>query len=663
MLPRVNTWLVVVLGLALAPACKQPTGNDSTQDSSVAVETDADGDGIQDIHEGDGDPDGDGIPNYLDTDSDGDGVSDALEAGDDDPLTLPVDSDRDGLQDFLDLDSDSNCLGDREEGPADTDPLADLDYDGLPDMCDFDDDGDGISDVDEGSPDGCVPYDTDGDGTPDHQDADSDGDGIPDSVEAPDGELLDTDGDGTADFRDLDSDGDGINDAAEAPDGVTDTDGDGIWDHLDSDSDGDGLEDGEELYTYGTDPLDDDTDGDGLPDGGEVLLETDPLDPTDAPDVIYVEIHAREDCEQTVSIDLGVNRADVAFLLDTTASMMDEAEALTTAFGSIVGRLDETIDDMAFAFAQFEDYPLVSTGASTTGALAFRPRQQITTEPELVQDALGDIEFHAGGIAGDYPESPIEAVYQALSGAGHDLYCDGTYQFDEDVLPFYASSDDPFGGTGGQNADDTTPGTGTLGGMGFREHSVPIVVYAADDAMKDADSASEWEMPYGCPSDAGSSDVVDAAAELGAYLIGVCSPGQDSCRPQMEELARSTGSMADLDGDGFFDDELVFDWDTDHDDATELLAGAIEDLVGALQYDELSLEVDSDPEGFVMGITPSSVDVSGLSNEEVTIDFVVELRGVVAADEAGYHTVVLGALGDGEIWVDEVVLVIRVLAF
>ena len=81
----------------------------------VADQNDADTDGIIDIHEGSEDPDEDGKINSDDKDSDGDVIRDAVESGDDDPKTLPVDSDGDGVADFLDLDSDNNCIGDEIE--------------------------------------------------------------------------------------------------------------------------------------------------------------------------------------------------------------------------------------------------------------------------------------------------------------------------------------------------------------------------------------------------------------------------------------------------------------------------------------------------------------------------------------------------------------------
>jgi hypothetical protein len=82
--------------------------------TSLPEAMDTDGDGIPDDLEGDGDPDGDGTPNYLDDDSDGDGLDDSYEG--------TADPDFDGTPNFLDLDSDNDGVSDQEEVSAGTDP-------------------------------------------------------------------------------------------------------------------------------------------------------------------------------------------------------------------------------------------------------------------------------------------------------------------------------------------------------------------------------------------------------------------------------------------------------------------------------------------------------------------------------------------------------------
>ena len=264
------------------------TDKDGTPDF---LDLDADGDGILDSIELNGDMDGDQHPNYRDGDSDGDGVSDSVEKF--------GDMDTDGKPNFLDLDSDGDGLSDQYEGlnlcfdcgrvdnnddgyddRAQQDskyPAVDTDKDGAYDFLDLDSDNDGIPDAIEAGNDPKNPVDTDQDGTPDFRDIDSDNDGIPDAIEAgADPSVpVDTDQDGTPDFRDLDSDNDGITDAIEAgadPTKPLDTDGDGIYDFRELDSDNDGISDNIEKGPTAT-PVD--TDKDGTPDYRDIDSDND----------------------------------------------------------------------------------------------------------------------------------------------------------------------------------------------------------------------------------------------------------------------------------------------------------------------------------------------------------------------------------------------------
>ncbi len=133
---------------------------------------------------------------------------------------------------------------------------------------------------------------------------DTDGDGLTDLQEEfyeTDREVDDTDEDGLSDFDELvefgtdpllrDTDDDGINDSNEIfvyeSDPLNlDTDGDILYDGgelvhnsdiLNPDSDGDGISDGEEVYFVETEPDDPDTDGDGISDFDELVNGTNPL--------------------------------------------------------------------------------------------------------------------------------------------------------------------------------------------------------------------------------------------------------------------------------------------------------------------------------------------------------------------------------------------------
>ncbi|NOY24490.1 MAG: hypothetical protein GXP62_01320 [Oligoflexia bacterium] len=640
------------------------TGTSSTDAGATGTGADYDGDTILDLDEGTDDADADGLPNFQDDDSDGDTIKDFIEAGDSDLLTLPIDSDGDSTPDYLDLDSDNNCISDElEKNPTGTGP-GDTDGDGVPDYADPDNDGDGISDIIEigGS---CAITDTDLDGTPDYMDTDSDNDGIGDIFEAGTNEYesnpVDTDGDGVPDYLDQDSDDDGISDADES--GVSsvdqeprDTDGDGSYDFADTDSDGDGLSDRDELYLYLTDPYDADTDGDGFSDGGEIAAGTDPLDDTSVIDGIYVEVGERTETEEQFDFDVQIQMGDIGFLVDTTCSMSGTASAMAGEFSQIVTQLALSIPDAEYAFSTFDDYAYAGYGSSSYGDKPFYLRKQITSSTSQVQTEMSAFEIHGGS---DAPEASMEALVQASVGGGYDQNCNSVYDNSTDIRPFFASSDDPFGGLGGENWSASPPGGGDIGGMGFRDFALPIIVYASDTYMRDPENG--YGTPNGCPADAGFSDVVSGMSDLGGYLIGICT-NSTLCTPQMEDLAGATGSYADTDGDGVIDNPLVFEWSGSSEDFRSTIVQAIENLINSIQFDRVALEVVGDEWGFVTSIDPEAYDnVSELGAGSTTLSFTLNFRGVVAATtEDQLFGMTLNVIGDDTILLDTLDIIVVV---
>ncbi len=651
-----------VLAMLALLGCEGGKGGE-TGDTQPIVESgfeDADGDGIIDGHESMvEDTDGDGLPDAQDTDSDGDGISDEVEAGDPDPLTMPVDSDSDGVPDYQDPDSDNNCVPDSEEGSEDADG------DGRGDASDLDNDDDGILDAIEIGDD-CSAPDTDADGTPDYQDRDADGDGVGDAWEAGTNEFetepQDTDGDGTPDYLDNDSDGDGYGDSAEGGVSSTteeprDTDGDGNYDFQDEDADGDSLPDAEE-DSHGTDPYDDDTDNDGYGDGGEVVAGTDPTDPDSIIDGLYVTVPERSEVEEIFTFDLAIQMGDVALLMDATGSMDEEVEAMTNEFSAIVAELTELLPDAHYGWATYNDYPYPPFGVAGSDE-TFWLRQQLTDDAGKVQRALERTEAISTGA--DDPAAGMEALYQGATGAGWDLNCDGMYDEDTDILPFRAQPSDPFNGAAGQWYDASDDSTGDIGGYGFREYALPIIVYATDNYLRDPDSDDDIYngAPGGCPIDAGYGDALSAIQDIGAFLIAV------SCEsiigvPQMETLAEATDSYADTDGDGNADDKLVFTWFGSDAEFRETVTTAIDDLVSAIRFNSIALEIEGDEWGFVTSISPESYTIDGELVGE-TVNFTLTFRGVVAATtEDQLFGLTLNVIGDGSILLDTLDLVIVV---
>lgn len=260
-----------------------------------------------------------------------------------------------------------------------------------------------------------------------------------------------------------------------------------------------------------------------------------------------------------------------------------------------------------------------------------------------------------GGTNSEY--TVIEGLYQALTGDGYDLNCDGVYDEDQDVPPFIASPTDAFGGTAPGSRDETLPGGGTLGGMGFREGAVPVLVYVTAGLLLDPDDGDR--SPGGCPLDAGSEDLIDVADEMGAFVVGV----KATFDPIMEHeaLAREGGWLLDKDGDGTNDDLALYTafasdiyWIND-----ELIA-AVEDVIesGLLYrvYDEVRPVVATDELGLVSGITPSSY-TSVDTETTAELEFAIQLTAPPSVAEATQTTIVVEIVADGQVLATEDILV------
>ncbi|MDI1451073.1 hypothetical protein [Polyangium sp. 6x1] len=491
---------------------------------------DADFDGISDDVEGKEqgvDTDGDGTPDYLDTDSDNDSLPDALEGqtasvG----CAHPQNSDGTAPPDFRDTDSDDNGLPDALEIYPDQTPYdpqkpapnpADTDGDGVPDYADPDNDDDSLPDTVELSM--GVAVNTDGDVLPDLSDADSDNDTIGDAFEG----LADPDGDGVPAFRDSDSDNDGLSDMCEAgplhmvADPPPDADSDGKYDFLDLDADADGILDKDEdinlncmLDPFETDRTKADTDGDGTSDLIERELGSDPRDPFVTPGTlgkfyfVLPYLGAPSPAENIVPLRTNLNQGDVAFLVDTTATMGGEIQNLKSNLGAIIAKLKASIPDLAVGIAGFDDFP---TG--TYGTAGVDQPFYVAGSTGYVSTTLADnlaavlsLNVHDGG---DNPESHIAAMYRALT----DAYL---------LWP------------GGQLTPAGAP-SGRYGTLRFRDGALPILVPITDapfhNGRRSIDASNLHDAydfnglpPFPTPT---VDTLITTMKQRGARLIGISS--------------------------------------------------------------------------------------------------------------------------------------------
>jgi hypothetical protein len=619
----------------IGPDPNNPIDSDGDGIADI-FDDDSDNDGIPDAIEGAGDADGDGIPNYLDDDSDGDGWLDSQEGYEDidgDGLGnfLDTDSDGDGIPDSTDPDVDGDGISnDTEFGPGGQSNPVDSDGDGTPDFYDTDSDGDGIPDIVEGE------GDPDGDGIPNYLDQDSDGDGVPDTDEGYD----DIDGDGIPNFLDLDSDGDGIPDGEDTDydgdgipndqEGTGDSDGDGIPDYADADSDNDGILDIDEIED-GTNPYNPDTDGDGWTDLQEQICGSDPQDPLSTCDDTGISVQVPGNLTSTLNVDFEtqIQLGDVMFILDETGSMQGTLDNVKNNFGTVATQVAAYIPDLTFGVASFDDYNYGRMGSGSDKP--FHHRQQQTSNLALAQAALNGL--YAGG-GWDWPESTVEALYQSALGTGYDQNCNGSYDLADDVLPFISNPSDPFGGTGGQRYNASVPGTGTydpnlddngdgvpdelgrLGGNGFREGAVPILVYTTDATVRNGGFASAegpkslanfgGPLPTGCQPDAISALLGLSLQGQSAKAIGVAARTSDAVSA-MVTIADFTGSYFDVNGNGTADPGEHMVYSSTSYDIVERVVQGIEEFTENVTYD---LTMVIDPDGVASFPTDAAVTVS-----------------------------------------------------
>jgi hypothetical protein len=613
---------------------------------------DSDGDGIPDSVEGAGDPDGDGIPNFLDLDSDGDGYPDLWEGAED------IDGDGDG--NFIDTDSDGDAS--LEEANGTPQGAGDEDVD-----------GDDISNVDEWGPDLTTPLDSDGDGIPNFFDSDSDGDGIPDSIETDDdldndgipnyldndsdGDGIDDqyegyediDGDGIPNFLDDDSDGDGILDGvdddydgdgisnldegwdANDPAGSLDTDGDGIPDAMDTDADNDGILDEDEINGPDgipgtgdeTDPANADTDGDGWTDLQEQICGSDPLDPLDTCDGFSEQLPGGVATTLTIPYVTQVQLGDVIFILDETGSMQGTLDDVANNFSAVAGEISALIPNVTYGVASFDDYntPPMGSGAD-------RPFHHGVSQTANLATAQNALDGLVAGGGWDWPESTVEALWQAATGAGYDQNCNGSYDAGTDVKPYNATAFDAFGGSQPGFAT-TDPGAGTLGGNGFREGAVPIFVYTTDATVRNG-GPNFGEGPNGgtlcAANDATPAGLAAVFQSMSAQAIGVTARTQDALGA-MNTIAGFTDSWLDLNSNGVNDvgtEWMV--WPSSTYNIVDLVVDGIELFTTLITYD-LTI-VANPPTGAVANIvascSPTGVedycnDVAAMNNVEFTM--------------------------------------------
>ncbi len=287
----------------------------------------------------------------------------------------------------------------------------------------------------------------------------------------------------------------------------------------------------------------------------------------------------------TFSVVALAGRVDMHLLVDTTQSFDGEISQLQrTLTASVIPQLRARVESLSIGVSSFQDMPFSPWGLPTDRPFTLQVAQ--TSNSLRVSGAVQMLNRPLGN-GGDRPESWAEALYQVGTGAGLDV---GARVL---VPPFVPQA---------------LPDTGSLGGVGYREHSSRVVVLITDAPTHDG---SEYgSVAAGAHSLAAA---VTALQALHARVVGIASASD--ARAGIEQVAIATGGVttpvAGVCTTGLAGGThlpvggvcpLVYDLLPDGTGLSGTIVEGLYRLLDAAVYDEVHGEADDDPREFVTAI-------------------------------------------------------------
>jgi hypothetical protein len=279
---------------------------------------------------------------------------------------------------------------------------------------------------------------------------------------------------------------------------------------------------------------------------------------TDAPDARVPCIEIPMDggmIELPLQTAVEVERADVVFAIDTTASMGQEIEQIRTNLRDrIAPAIERTISDSQIGVTTFADFPEGNCGRATEGDLPFRLVLPVSDDVGRVQSAVDSIELNNGI---DEPESQVEALYQVATGEGIGPY----------VSPSFGC---PMGG---------------FGYPCFRPDALPIVMLFSDAPFHNGPTGTHpYASPDACPRVSPTPHTYPQALEAltarGVRVMGLYSgPRGERGFQDLQRIATDTNAVG---SDGT---PIVFEIGTRGEALTESVISAIATLAAVVEFD------------------------------------------------------------------------------
>lgn len=216
-----------------------------------------------------------------------------------------------------------------------------------------------------------------------------------------------------------------------------------------------------------------------------------------------------------ISFSTRLQRADIAFLIDVTASMGDEIDQIRDKLRDVIApAIEAEVPDIQFAVASFADFGIEPYGDD--GDDPFTLVLPMTRDLSAVQAAVNGLQLQSGH---DEPEAQVEGLFQLATGAGIGSF----------VQPSFGCA------------------RGGFGYPCYRQDTLPLVFFFTDAPFHNGPSGSNPYGPEITPPPHRYIDAVRALRAQGIRVLGFFSGSLFGSSDEMQSLALDTGAV-DADG-------------------------------------------------------------------------------------------------------------------